>query len=207
MKLNTIASDSFRTGALVSFASTVQGRSCQGSRASSFFLPSSKPKTHRTIDTIIKSDVLYQAELRARIKGLVLGLGILLLIPSSVYASIDLNAISKIESGGCKSPCYGDSGRAAGEFQLHLPLIQDFNTWNGTQYTHKDALSPITALKIASWAFDTYYPKILRRMGIKPTTDSLIVCFNAGCGALKRKSLPKTTQNYIKKYRRLTHGA
>lgn len=124
---------------------------------------------------------------------------------NSNMARIDLNAISQIESSG-NPKAVGDGGKALGQFQLHYPLIQDFNRWNGTQYPHKAALNPITARKIADWSLHTYFPKILRRMGLEPTTDRLIVCFNAGCGALKRKNLPKTTQNYLKKYKGLTYG-
>jgi hypothetical protein len=126
------------------------------------------------------------------------------LLSSPLYGSeINLSAISQIESSG-RSSAVGDGGKALGLYQLHAGIITDFNRLNGTQYTHKSALNPITARLIASWAFDTYYPKILRRMGIRPTTDSLIVCFNAGCGALRYKNLPKTTQTYLKKYRSLT---
>lgn len=181
------------------------GGVCFSSDVISFFTHEGDRTRNTQIDNLVLSPIELPG--RERWKGFnyswLVFIGIVLFSFNS-YASIDLNAIAQIESSGCKSPCVGDSGKALGSFQLHYPLIQDFNRWNGTSYTHKDALNPITARLIASWAFDTYYPKILRRLKLEPTTDRLIACFNAGCGALKRKSLPLTTQKYLKKYKEIT---
>lgn len=113
----------------------------------------------------------------------------------SLYASeINLSAIKAIESSGC-ADAIGDGGKALGAFQIHKELVIDFNRLNRTNLKHSDVFNPKTAEKIASWAFNTYFPLVLKKKN--PTKEELLTCYNAGCGnALKKRY----AIGYISKY-------
>lgn len=113
--------------------------------------------------------------------------------------AINLDAIAKIESSG-NSGAIGDNGKSRGLFQLSYPVIQEYNSSHHTRYKHNDALNPLIARSIADWYFEKRIPAILHALKLPVNTRSKIVCFNAGCGALKRPSLPKITKAYLKKY-------
>lgn len=115
--------------------------------------------------------------------------------------SIDLRAIAQIESSG-NPKAVGDDGNSLGLYQLSFPLIQDYNRLNKKDYTHKDALNPLISRKIALWAFQSYYPYILKAKGREVSVSALLTCFNAGCGRVDNP--PASTVKYIEKYKRLT---
>lgn len=140
-------------------------------------------------------------------KKLLLVLMLVTILTPQVQASqnINLNAIAKIESGGCKSPCIGDAGRSLGAYQIQKAVIEDWNKEHPRQKkAHSCALEPVCATQIANWYLHIRIPKMLKFKGVKDTLENRLICYNAGISALtKGKKIPKTTLNYIKKYKKI----
>jgi len=121
------------------------------------------------------------------------------------FAQVNLDKIAFIESSH-NPDALGDyhmgKPRSVGLYQIGVGLLKDFNDAHKTDYYHVEMRSPDQAERVATWAFKTYFPRILKSMGKKVTTERLIICWNAGCGALERKSIPETTRKYIQKYKK-----
>lgn len=114
-----------------------------------------------------------------------------------IESSNNPRAINKLDHGGIGS---------RGLFQISDALRRDYNRLNKKSVSPQDLFIPEINTSIAKWAFDFYYPLILKKtLRLSVTTENLIICHNAGCGALKRSSLNKTTKNYLKKYRSLVN--
>lgn len=124
---------------------------------------------------------------------------ILLLISGTAFGAVDLDRIATIESSN-NPDAIGDMGRSVGLYQISQGLLKDFNKAHKTDYYHVEMRSPDQAERVARWAFSAHFPAILRAMGKKVTTERLIVCWNAGCGALDRERIPPTTRKYLRKY-------
>lgn len=128
---------------------------------------------------------------------------LLLLCPTLSYAEnpslINLSAISQVESSG-RADAIGDKhlkNHAYGLYQIRKPLLSDFNHANKTHYTEKDMLLPAKASKVASWAFNSYYPRILKAKGHKPSRIALLTCWNMGQGSF---FMGKRASSYESKY-------
>lgn len=139
--------------------------------------------------------------------GIALGLAglLILLCGSAVAHEINLRTIAQIESSGGKF-LVGDQGAALGIYQIQSALVQDFNRVNRASLSHRDVMAREVSDRVAHWAFSKYFPIILKQLKKPATTENLLVCWNAGCGALKRKQLPKITQHYLIKYNQLSKG-
>jgi hypothetical protein len=121
---------------------------------------------------------------------------------SPCSASVNFEKIQMIESS-LNPDAVGDQGRSIGIYQISKGLLQDFCRATGKDYRHVEMRSPDQAQEVAEWAFNSYFPKILKGLGKDITEQNLIVCFNAGCGVLKGK-IPKSTREYLSRYRRLS---
>lgn len=114
--------------------------------------------------------------------------------------SIDLSAIQKIESSGGVN-LVGDGGKALGAYQIHSALVKDYNRFHPKKkFTHSEMLDTHKAQIVAEWAFDIYFPKILKHIKKPVTQENLLTCWNAGCGNVGKNY----ARNYIKKYKRET---
>jgi len=133
----------------------------------------------------------------------------LLLISCQPAFALDWDVIAKIESSG-NWQAVGDNGKSFGLWQINEKTITDYNR-NGLKSGRKavlsyDLISGDKRLSLgkqeAVKAFKSENDKMtLKRLGFPITDENLIVCWNAGCGALKyKKGIPKSTQAYIKKY-------
>lgn len=120
-------------------------------------------------------------------------------------AQIDLSAISIIESNSNPS-AIGDSGNSYGAFQIHRKgILADFNKINETNLSQKSLLKLDTSAHVAIWAFEERLPQLIRVVAKKPVTQrNLIIAWNCGISCLDRKTLPKTTVAYLKKYQAIT---
>lgn len=125
----------------------------------------------------------------------------------NVSYKINLPAIAKIESSNNPKAFnkldHGGLG-SRGLFQISDALRRDYNRLNKKSVSPSDLFNPAVNTSIAQWAFTSYFPSILKRLHKPVTVENLIVCQNAGCGALKRKHLPKITISYLKKYKELS---
>ncbi|MBX4189749.1 transglycosylase SLT domain-containing protein [Candidatus Parcubacteria bacterium] len=115
--------------------------------------------------------------------------------------AISLPVIASLESSN-RPRVIGDGGRALGLFQLHSGVVSDFNSAHKTSYQHQDALNREIAQKIAHWYLETRIPQILKSKKLPVSTENVLTCWNAGCGRVKNP--PLLTQEYIKKYKKLT---
>lgn len=118
---------------------------------------------------------------------------------------IDLSAIAQIESN-TNTSAIGDSGNSYGAFQIHRKgILADFNKINGTNISPKSLLKLDTSAHLAIWAFEERLPQLIKVVAKKPVTKrSLIISWNCGVSCLDRKTLPKTTIEFLKKYERIT---
>jgi hypothetical protein len=130
---------------------------------------------------------------------------VLLFSPSS-FAEISLKAIAQIESSGNPS-AIGDNGRSLGLYQISQYVVEDYNRFHNTQYSHDVALDSIISEKIASWYLNAEIPRLLRHFKKPVTLENQIIAYNCGIGCVVKGRLPLTTQNYLKKYRRLHESA
>jgi len=127
---------------------------------------------------------------------------LLLLCPAFSYAEnpsvINLSAISIDESNN--KSVIGDKhlkNKAYGIYQIRLPLLTDYNRANGTRLKVEQMLDPKTSQKVAEWAFNSYYPRILKAKGHKPSRIALLTCWNMGQGSF---FLGKRASSYESKY-------
>lgn len=117
---------------------------------------------------------------------------------------ISLPAIAAIESSN-RPHAVGDGGKALGLYQIHPAVFEEFNKANKTRYRHHShALEPITATLIADWYLHVRIPQILRWLKEPITRDSVLTCWNMGCGAVKKGRVAK---GYIAKYRAIAEAA
>lgn len=130
---------------------------------------------------------------------------LLLISCQPCFAEISLDKIAFIESSH-NPDALGDyhmgKPRSVGLYQISAGLLADYNKAHKTDYYHVEMRSPDQAEEVADWSFKTYFPRILKSMGKKVTEERLIVCWNAGCGALDYKRLPPTTKKYLRKYKK-----
>jgi len=126
---------------------------------------------------------------------------------NSNMALIDLNAIRIIESSS-NPKAIGDGGKALGLYQLHRDVIKDYNQFHNTSYLHTIALDTHISEQIASWYLHKRIPQLLRHYKQPVTELNVIASYNYGIGNVVKwqksggqfHKLPKTTQNYWKKY-------
>ena len=130
---------------------------------------------------------------------------LLVLVPQVQASEVNLDAIKHIESAGCKNPCYGDNGKAVGQFQLHKGAIEDYNRRFKASYSHSQALNPQVARKIASWYLNQEIPRLLRHYKIKDTPENRIKAWNFGAKNLaKKRKVPSSTRRYLKRYKQIS---
>lgn len=117
-------------------------------------------------------------------------------------AKIDLNVIKIIESSGIADAQNTRTG-ARGLWQITPICLKDFNKHTKSTYTYNDLWAPWINRKIADWYLHKRIPQILRSRKKKLTVDNLLISYNAGHSWIGKR-LPKETQEYLRKYRRLT---
>lgn len=124
---------------------------------------------------------------------------------STEKGAIDLGAIAKIESAGCKAPCVGDGGKALGPFQIHPAVVQDFRKYTGSKFSHKDMLDPAKARVVADWYLNTRIVQILRAKRLPDNQISRLRAYNEGFLRLMGRRPPSSiTRAYIAKYEKIT---
>lgn len=123
----------------------------------------------------------------------------------SVYAGaeVSLDALAMIESSNNPRAINRDEG-SYGLFQISPIALRDFNERVGVRHTVKDLLVETTNAHIAIWMLEVRIPELLRYYKKPVNTRSILISYNCGITCLDRKELPKTTKDYLTKYRRLT---
>lgn len=131
-----------------------------------------------------------------------LGFVLLGAMPECLGQDVSLPIIAQIESSG-RADAIGDGGKALGLYQLHSACITDFNKRHKTAYSHKDALNPDIASKIANWYANYEVPRLLRHFKQSDTLENRLTAYNMGVGAVIKG---KRAISYINKYRRLSNA-
>lgn len=119
---------------------------------------------------------------------------------------VDLDVIAQIESSG-NPKAVGDGGKSLGKFQVKAKTVECYNKYYHTKLKHTDAFDPNIGRKIAHFYFYVEIPKYLRNKKIPITRNSMIECYNRGPSRVGKLPLPKVTQDYIKKYEKLTKNS
>lgn len=130
----------------------------------------------------------------------------LVCIADTAYSNpeiIDLNAISLIESSNNPRAINKDEG-SFGLFQISPVALKEFNQRVGANLTMKDMLREEKNAHVAIWLLEVRIPELLAFYKKPQTLKNTIVAYNCGISCLDRKELPKTTKEYLAKYRRIT---
>lgn len=130
----------------------------------------------------------------------------LVCIADNAYSNpeiIDLNAISFIESSNNPRAINKDEG-SFGLFQISPVALKEFNQRVGANLTMKDMLREEKNAHVAIWLLEVRIPELLAFYKKPLTVKNQIISFNCGISCLDRKELPKTTKDYLAKYRRIT---
>ena len=137
---------------------------------------------------------------------LILVITSLVCIADTAYSNpdiIDLNAISFIESSNNPRAINKDEG-SFGLFQISPVALKEFNQRVGANLTMKDMLREEKNAHVAIWLLEVRIPELLAFYKKPLTVKNQIISFNCGISCLDRKELPKTTKDYLAKYRRIT---
>ena len=115
---------------------------------------------------------------------------------------IDLDLIAQIESGN-NPASVGDGGLALGAYQIHAPVVQEFNQFNKLNIRHVDVADPAIGRSVAEWYLTKRIPQMLIHFNQPITVENILTAYNAGIASVVKGVRPKTTQNYIMKYQSL----
>lgn len=123
----------------------------------------------------------------------------------AVYAGaeVSLDALAMIESSNNPRAINRDEG-SYGLFQISPVALKDFNERVGASLTMKDMLKEEKNAHVAIWLLEVRIPELLAFYKKPLTVKNQIISFNCGISCLDRKELPKTTKDYLAKYRRIT---
>jgi len=133
---------------------------------------------------------------------------IFLTISSCVYGlEIDMKAIAQIESSNGKYKYNKHSG-ATGKWQITEVCLADYRQFHKKSMLNmKSMYNDKDCYKVAYWYFHVRIPQLLKHYGLDPENlDLVLSAYNAGikyCFPQYKYRIPKETQNYIQKYKRL----
>jgi soluble lytic murein transglycosylase-like protein len=121
----------------------------------------------------------------------------------TAHASVNMEAIKQIESGGNPKAFNKGSG-ARGLYQITPICLKHYNEVHGRKVGLDELFKPETNLTVATWYFSW-----LEGQGLDEGDQ--IIAYNWGIGNLMKyragvKDLPKETQDYLTKYQVLTNG-
>ncbi len=137
-------------------------------------------------------------------------LGALVLVLNTAYASVNLEALSSIESSG-NPRAFNSRTNCFGLFQISIVCLQDYNSRNKTAYTTEDLFDPEVNRRIAAWYLD-WLRHALPRFGVPADLKNILAAYNWGIGNVARwhkagadpQLLPRETARYVQKYCALT---
>lgn len=103
-------------------------------------------------------------------------------------------ALMMIESGG-KLDAIGDNGKAIGVLQIRQECLDDFNRFQGMNYTLEDVKDPRISVAVCRTYLIKYGEKLKEREGREPTYEDYARMWNGGPLGYKKDS----TIDYWKK--------
>ena len=133
-------------------------------------------------------------------------LAVLMLIitfPRMVRAEelVDMSIISQIESNG--NPNAVSPEGAIGTYQITYICLQEYNIMTGAKYTSRDLFKPEINKEIAFWYMLVRIPQMLKHYHKPITLENCLISYNAGISRVLSGKIPKETQNYVLRYKKL----
>lgn len=136
------------------------------------------------------------------IGSIVLG-ALLLMIPSCAQAQdVDMKIIAQIESSG-NPMAYNKTSQARGLYQITPICLADYNQIHNVLIMEKSLFGLKTSYKVANWYMNTRIPQLLKHYKKADTLSNRLIAYNCGISCVD-KPLPKETQGYINKYKKLS---
>ena len=123
------------------------------------------------------------------------------LSPYSVN-DVDLRAVKMIESANLPF-VIGREGEI-GLYQITPILLKDYNNYHKIKIPRLALFIPFINSKVAKWYIGKRIPQMIRAKGYKVTVRNILIAYNGGIKYVGRKTIPKITERYLEKYRRLT---
>lgn len=120
------------------------------------------------------------------------------------YPGINMESIARIESN--KNPKAISKAGAIGTYQIMPIVLKSFNQRHKQDYKKKDLFNESINKKIATWYLKIRIPEMLKYYNLEVNVENILWSYNAGISNCKNRIMPKETENYIKKYRRLNNG-
>lgn len=115
---------------------------------------------------------------------------------ASASTEVSLSAIAQIESSN-NPLAVGDGGKALGMFQLHQGVVDEYNRYHNTLYSHKDALRREISRKMAYWYLHVRIPQMLRYFKVSDSLENRLTAYNMGIVAVRKG---RKAHSYIRKY-------
>lgn len=125
----------------------------------------------------------------------------IVLVPQISYA-VNMDVIKQIESGG-NANAYNKVSKARGIYQITPVVLDEFNTFNKSNYKPVDLFIPRVNEKIAYWYMEKRIPSLLKHFKVAVNTKNQIIAYNAGIRHARNGFIPKETRKYLKKYYKL----
>lgn len=132
--------------------------------------------------------------------------GVMSIIPKEAHAEvINMDAIMQIESSG-NPRAYNPNDGARGLFQITKIVLTEYNKFNRTSHTPQDLYNPEINKRIGTWYMTVRIRQMLKCYRLPLTTENYIIAWNAGIKNAIKGRVPKITQQYLRKYAKLTKG-
>jgi len=116
---------------------------------------------------------------------------------------IVLSIIILIESSG--NPLAVSPAGCRGLCQVSQVCLQDYNEYHkGEEYTFDEMFEGEKNKAVASWYLNERIPQMIRHYKKEVTVENCLIAYNAGIKYVAEgRRLPRETEDYIKKYKRL----
>ncbi len=116
-------------------------------------------------------------------------------------ATIDMDKIMLIESGGRNIHSNIKSEHAIGIFQITPIVLKEYNSFHNKNYTRKDLFNTSLNRTIAHWYLNVRIPQMLRAYKKPVTVRNILISYNCGVFyVVSGKALPSVTVRYLRKY-------
>lgn len=114
---------------------------------------------------------------------------------------VNLDFIKQIESEG-NSNAFNEKSQARGLYQITPIVLKEWNNFfPKKQYKEKDLFKPEINKEIASWYVNDRIPQMLAHFKKPVNLKNVLISYNAGIDyVVNNRTLPKETQDYLKKY-------
>jgi len=108
--------------------------------------------------------------------------------------------VISMETNGDPINMIGDNGRALGIIQIHMVVVEEYNSEHGTFFSHSQVRDPNLSIAIARWYLDKWGKNYQRIHGKEPTPDILYRIWNGGPRGWEKRATEKKGEEALQKY-------